>query len=115
MKCCGTTASCRSRRRRLRSKAWGPQAAPPLPTAWAPTQERVRFVTREHIVGCADTDAEAAVSAPSLDDERRAARTEAAEARRFFDRLFDIAMSQPPQHADADCAEMDGLSGGVLG
>jgi hypothetical protein len=37
------------------------------------------------------------------------------EARRFFDRLFEIAMSDRPQHADADCAGTDGVSGGVLG
>jgi hypothetical protein len=67
--------------------------------------ERVRSIGRERIVGDGANDQEETSSAPSIDDERAASRAGAAEARRFFDRLLAVAMSQQqaaPQQTDAE-------------
>jgi hypothetical protein len=81
----------------------------------APTQERVRFVTFDHIVSCADTRTPRRPSAPHRSTMSGGRSGRSPGSAPVLDRLFEIAMSDQPQHADADCAEMDGVSGGVLG
>jgi hypothetical protein len=74
-------------------------------TPRTPAAERVRYLHRERIVGGDgnDHDAEPTISAPSMDDQRSADRAELVQARRFFDRLLDVAMRDgAPQQADAE-------------
>ena len=69
-----------------------------------PAPERMRHLQREHVVCAGDDsglDVTAAISVPSIDDERSASRASAVEARRFFDLLFDIATREPAGAAHA--------------